>query len=101
TANRQPVRVGPALFNRMTRGIDGIFHIHHAPLLAQQIAVLAPVASAATVVHIYHRDATLRPILDVGVEARHRLPRGAAMNEHHRRRTVGLWCSLASVVWRI
>src|SRR5258708_33276485 len=73
-ADHQAVRVGASGADEVTSAIDTILDIDDAPLSIETVAIGAPIAAAAAVIHIEHADAAARPILDPQGERRR--PRG-------------------------
>src|SRR5258708_24232789 len=78
-ADHQALRVGASGADEVTRAIDAILDIDDAPLSIETIAIFAPIAAAAAVIHIEHADAAARPILDPQVERRRRRGGRAAL----------------------
>src|SRR5206468_3414493 len=61
-------RVGETAAGQESRAVDGVVHIHDAPVPIEQLAVRAPVAGAAAVIHVEDGNPAARPILDPQVQ---------------------------------
>src|SRR6185369_6101469 len=86
-ANDQPVAVGFATLDQITRAVNAIIHVDHSPLPVQPSPVIGAVAGASAVVHIQHAEATAGPILNREFESG--IPRVSrpAVTDHYQWRT--------------
>ena len=73
----------------MTRAVDAVVDVDDAPLPVQAIAVRAPIARAAAVVHVEHGDAAAGPVLHAEIEHAGRERGRAAMALDH---AAAAWC---------
>ena len=87
-AGQQARRIGGALRRREARRGGAVGEVAHAPLAAQQVAVGAPVARAAGVVDVDHREAPRGPVLETEAERRRGGARGTAVAPHHEGRAL-------------
>ena len=55
---------------RNFRAVDAVVDVDDAPVAVESLAVGAAKAGAAAVIHVEHRDAAARPVLDAEVERR-------------------------------
>ena len=67
-ADRQPLWVRQATRRQIARAVDAVVHVHDAPAARQALAIGAPVAGAAAVVHVEHGEAPAGPVLVARVQ---------------------------------
>src|SRR5262244_237347 len=67
-ADDASLAVDPPLRRQEPRAGDAIVDVDHAPIQLQTVAVGAAEAGASAVVHVEHRDAAARPILNAQIE---------------------------------
>ena len=90
--NGQAIAIHQSPIDQILRTIHAIIHIHQPPLAIQPAMVGAAIARAAAIVHIQHRKAATRPILDRQIQTTGSLGRGAAVNLDFQRRLFALRC---------
>ncbi len=99
--DRHPRAVDLAGVGQRARGVDRVVGVHDAPLAAQPVAVLAPVARAAAVVDVDDGEAAAGEELDLDRQPCGDVRRRAAVDAHHQRRALALRRREVRVVRRI
>src|SRR5205807_4953355 len=101
TSDDQPIAVGFAAFDQVTRAVHAIVYVDYAPLPVQPAAILGAVAGAPAVVHIQHAEAATGPVLNGQLE-RHRARRSrTTVTDHDQRRPFIFGSFIVGVRWRI
>src|SRR6185437_16100472 len=63
-ADHHPIGVDATALSEKLRAIDTIVDVDHAPVALQSVPVGAAKTTATSVIHVKHRNAAARPILD-------------------------------------
>src|SRR5436853_4543367 len=64
SSNNQAIGIGLVDSDDILRRVYAVVNIHDSPLTIQAFAVLAPIAGAASIVHIKHSESAAGPILN-------------------------------------
>src|SRR5579884_4464842 len=99
--NNQAVRIGHTALDEVAGSVDGIVHVHHAPLPLQPVTVLTSVPRAAAVVDVDHAEAAAGPELRAQVQCAGCRPGGSAMDTDDERRQLAGGGAVVGVVGTI
>src|SRR5207247_1173271 len=90
-----------SILDEMTRAVDAVVNVNHAPLSVKAFPVGSPVACAASIVDVEHRYPPARPVLNGISKSSRCLTRRASMADSDERRLLTGGSRIVRVLRRI